>query len=96
MVVTLACRPATCDSRAIVTLSRKRRWTRVETVRRNHVAVAESASPITATRTRVASGPGLAVTPWARSLNHTASSASGRAAASESTKATSISVGSWR
>ena len=45
MVATDACRRATCDSRAMVTLSRKRRWTRVDTVRRNHVAAAESAQP---------------------------------------------------
>ena len=35
-----ACRRATCASSAIVTLSRKRRCTRVLMVRRNHVAVA--------------------------------------------------------
>ena len=50
-VTTEACRWATCDSRAIVTLSRNRRWTRVDTVRRNHVATADTHSPKAASRT---------------------------------------------
>ena len=43
MVATDACSRATWDSRAMVTRSRKRRWTRVLTVRRNQVAAADSA-----------------------------------------------------
>ena len=43
---------ATCDSSAIVTLSRKRRCTRVLTVRRNQVAVADTPSATAAIRTR--------------------------------------------
>ena len=41
-----ACSRATCDSSAIVTLSRKRRCTRVLTVRRNQVAAADTPRPI--------------------------------------------------
>jgi hypothetical protein len=47
METTEAWSRATCDSSAIVTLSRKRRCTRVETVRSHHVAQAEKASPAT-------------------------------------------------
>jgi hypothetical protein len=79
MVGTDACRRATCDSSAIVTLSRKRRCTRVLIVRRNQVAAAETPSAIAAvpTRTRLPSS-----TPSPKSMNHKAKSASGRAASS--------------
>ena len=44
MVATDACSRATCDSSAMVTLSRKPRCTRVLTVRRNQVAAADRPS----------------------------------------------------
>ena len=47
-----ACSRATCDSSAIVTLSRKRRCMRVLTVRRNQVAVADTPSPRAAASSR--------------------------------------------
>ncbi len=50
MVAIEACSRATCDSSAIVTLSRKRRCTRVLTVARNQVAVAGSAEADGASR----------------------------------------------
>src|SRR5207247_1797537 len=84
---------ATCDSSAIVTLSRKRRCTRVLTVRRNQVAVAETPRPMAAARTR----PGRpSSTPLPRSISHSASSASGSAASCDSANAASINRGSWR
>src|SRR3954469_9696612 len=86
-------RPATCDSSATVTLSRKRRCTRVLTVRRNQVAVAEMPRPSAETRTRRGR---CASTPSPSSLSHTASSASGSADTSDNAKATSISAGSCR
>src|SRR3954464_623092 len=84
-------RRATCDSSATVTLSRKRRCTRVLTVRRNQVAVAEMPSPSAETRTRRGR---CASTPSPSSLSQTASSASGSADNSASAKATDISAGS--
>ena len=51
IVATDACSRATCDSSAIVTLSRKRRCTRVLTVRRNQVAAADTPRPIAAAST---------------------------------------------
>ena len=51
MVAIEASSVATCDSSAIVTLSRNRRCTRVLTVWRNHVAAAETPSAIAANRT---------------------------------------------
>ncbi len=82
---------ATCDSSAIVTLSRKRRCTRVLTVRRNQVAVADTPSATAAIRTRLQS-------PWSTpspsSLNQSASSASGSAESSEREKAASSRPGS--
>src|SRR5882672_10176546 len=93
MVATEAWSRATCDSSAIVTLSRKRRCTRVLIVRRNHVAAADTARPTAATRT----SPGeWSITPFPRSMSHRASSASGSAASWDSTNAASISRGSWR
>ena len=65
-------------SSAMVTLSRKRRCTRVLTVRRNQVAAAETPSAAAATCTRRACAAGA--TPSPSSLNHSASSASGSAA----------------
>ena len=64
---------------AIVTRSRKRRCTRVLIVRRNHVAAADTPSRTAAVYTRPRSPSS---TPWPRSLNQSASSASGRAAKS--------------
>src|SRR5262245_60690849 len=78
MVETDAWSRATWPSSATVTLSRKRRWTRVLTVRRNQVAVADRASPAAATSSSVRS-PSMA--PLPRRLIHSASRASGRAAA---------------
>src|SRR5581483_2905399 len=88
-----ACSRATCDSSAIVTLSRKRRCTRVLTVRRDQVPALESARPIAAPSTR----PGrCSTTPLPRSISQSASSASGSAASCDSTNAQTISEGSWR
>src|SRR6266545_1485379 len=84
---------ATCDSSAIVTLSRKRRCTLVLTVRRNHVAAADTPRPMAAARTR----PGLfSSMPRPSSMSQSASSASGSADSCDNTNATSISRGSWR
>src|SRR5262245_4538479 len=93
MVATEACSRATCDSSAIVTLSRKRRCTRVLTVRRNHVAVADTPRPIADT---ITSPDRCSSTPLPSSANHTAMSASGNAESCDSTKATSMRRGSWR
>src|SRR5437870_5608056 len=84
---------ATCDSSAIVTLSRKRRCTRVLTVRRNQVAAADTPSATAAMRTRARS---LCRTPSPSSLNQRARSASGSAANSERRNAVRSSPGSWR
>src|SRR5260370_29177246 len=93
MVATDACSCATCDSSAMVTLSRKRRCTRVLTVRRNHVAAADTPRPIAAPCTM----PGLCSRmPLPSSISHNARSASGSAASCESTNATAIRRGSWR
>ncbi len=48
----VACSLATWDSSAMVTLSRKRRWIRVDTVESSQVAAAETASAMTANRSR--------------------------------------------
>src|SRR5260370_19741186 len=53
MVATDACSCATWDSSAMVTLSRKRRCTRVLTVRRNHVAAVDTPWPISSTTLRL-------------------------------------------
>src|SRR5258708_26419877 len=93
MVATDACSCATCDSSAMVTLSRKRRCTRVLTVRRNHVAAVDTPNPIAAPSTM----PGLCSrTPLPSNISHKASSASGSAASCDSTKATTIKRGSRR
>src|SRR6266550_2531871 len=93
MVATDACSCATCDSSAMVTLSRKRRCTRVLTVRRNHVAAVDKPSPIAAPSTM----PGLCSrTPLPSNISHKARSASGNAASCDSTNATAIKRGSWR
>src|ERR1700736_1917987 len=93
MVATDAWSCATCDSSAIVTLSRKRRCTRVLTVRRNQVAAVETPRPIAAPCTM----PGLcSKTPLPSSMSHKARSASGSAASCDSTNATNIKRGSWR
>src|SRR6266699_1168080 len=88
-----ACTLATWDSRAIVTLSRKRRCMRVLTVRRNQVAAADTASPIAVPST---SPSRCSNTPLPSSINHSARSASGRAASCDSTSEANISRGSWR
>src|SRR3954470_4113567 len=82
---------ATCDSSAIVTLSRNRRVTRVLTVRRNHVAVTDTPRPIVAISTSRGRWPS---TPSPSSLSQTAISASGSAESSDSRNATDISAGS--
>src|SRR5207245_6101104 len=93
MVATDACSCATWDSRAMVTLSRKRRCTRVLTVRRNHVAAADTPRPIAAPSTI----PGLCSrTPLPSNISHNARSASGSAASCDSANAASIRRGSWR
>src|SRR5882762_7988013 len=93
MVATDACNCATCDSSAIVTLSRKRRCTRVLTVRRSHVAAVDTPRPIAAPSTR----PGLCSRrPLPSSISHSARSASGNAASCDSTNAETIRRGSWR
>src|SRR4051812_34677023 len=91
MVDTDACNLATCDSSAIVTRSRKRRCTRVDTVDRNHVAIADRAKPTAASLILPVSP---ATTPSPRTLNHTARRASGSAATSDRMNATSINRGS--
>src|SRR6516164_351016 len=91
MVTSEACRRATCDSSAMVTLSRNRRCTRVLTVPRNHVAVAEMPRPIAATCTSPGRCPR---TPSPSSLSHNASRASGSTASCEKTNATSMRRGS--
>src|SRR6266576_107500 len=80
-------------SRAIVTLSRKRRCMRVLTVRRNQVAAADTASPIAVPST---SPSRCSNTPLPSSINHSARSASGRAASCDSTSDANSSRGSWR
>src|SRR6476620_3989424 len=92
MVAMLAWSLATCDSSAIVTLSRKRRCTRVLTVRRNHVPAADTPSAMAVRRRRVASP---VATASAINLNQSASSASGTAATSASPNDQSINVGSY-
>jgi hypothetical protein len=93
MVAVLACRRATCDSRAIVILSRKRRCTRVLTVARTQVATAHRARPTAAPTSRVRS-PAKAPSP--RILRRRATRASGTAASWESAKERTIIPGSWR
>src|SRR3954469_3940125 len=93
MVPMVACSCATCASSAMVTLSRKRRCRRVLTVRRNHVAAADTASPIAAPLT----SPGrCCISPLPSSISHKASSASGNAASCDSTKDATIRRGSCR
>src|SRR3954466_5512320 len=93
MVPMVACSRGTRDSSAIVTLSRKRRCRRVLTVRRNHVAAADTASPMAAPRT----SPGrCCISPLPSSISHSASSASGNAANCDSTKDATIRRGSCR
>src|SRR5213592_272715 len=79
IVATDACSHATCDSRAMVTWSRKRRCARSLITRRNHVAGADTPSPRAAAVTSPCLPPSR---PSARSLNQRARSASGSAAAS--------------
>src|ERR1700682_2557245 len=93
MVATEACSCATCDSSAMVTLSRKRRCTRVLTVRRNHVAAVDTPRPIAAPSTRAVR---WSITPLPSNISHSASSASGSAASCDNTKAQTIRRGSWR
>src|SRR5439155_23124511 len=93
MVAIDACSCAMCDSRAIVTLSRNRRCTRVLTVRKNQVAAADTASPTAAPYT----SPVLrSRTPLPRSISHKARSASGSAASCDSANAAAIRRGSCR
>src|SRR5437762_5194504 len=77
----------------MVTLSRKRRCTRVLIVRRNHVAAADTPSPAAAAVTSVGR---LLTTPMPSTISHSAISASGSAASCDSANAASISRGSWR
>jgi hypothetical protein len=77
----------------MVTLSRKRRWMRVLSVRSSQVPATDTPSAMAAIRI----SPLL---PWsapsASSASQIASNASGRAASSASTNAASIRPGSWR
>src|ERR1051325_139653 len=75
MVGTDACRRATWVSRAIVTLSRKRRCTRVLTVRRNQVAVADRPRPIAEP---IISVGRCSTTAVPSSISHSARRAAGR------------------
>src|SRR5262245_55835411 len=93
MVATDACSRATCDSSAIVTLSRKPRCTRVLIVRKNQVAAADTPSATAATITRLRL---FSIMPSPKSLNHSARSASGSAAKSARKNTASSSRGSWR
>src|SRR5215831_8749922 len=93
MVATLACSCATCASRAMVTLSRKRRCTRVLMVRKNQVAAVETPRPIAAARTALGR---CSMTPLPSSISHNASSASGSAANCDRPNATAIRRGSCR
>ena len=69
----------------MVTWSRKRRWVRSLVIRRNHVAAADTPRPTAAVSTSPRLPPSI---PSARSLNQTASSASGSAASSAKPNAT--------
>src|ERR1700733_12202383 len=92
-VATVACSRATCDSSAIVTLSRKRRCTRVLRVRRNQVAAVDTPRPMAAPCTM----PGRwSRTPLPSSISHKARSASGSAASCDSTNDATIKRGSLR
>ena len=75
----------------MVTLSLKRRCSRVEMVCSSQVATVETASAMMANHSSAAS---CLSRPSPSSLNQTASSASGTAASSASTKETPISDGS--
>ena len=92
-VATVACSRATWDSSAIVTLSRKRRCTRVLTVRRNQVAAADRPRPIAAPCIRPVR---CSRKPLPSSHSHSASSASGSAASCDNTNDATIRRGSWR
>ena len=83
---------ATWVSSAIVTLSRNRRCTRVATTLNTHVHVTEAAMPRQLSSTWVRSP---AATPSASSISHSASSASGIALSSVTTRAKTSSPGSW-
>ena len=93
IVVTDACRRATWPSSTIVTLSRKRRWTRVPTTRRYQLAVADAARPAAAPSTAPRS---CRRTSSPSSLSHTAMRASGSAANRDNRKAASSRPGSCR
>jgi hypothetical protein len=93
MVTISAWRRATCDSSAIVTLSRNRRVTRTLTTDRNQVPAAVRPMASTAVRRRLGSPAWMAS---AITLSHQARSASGTAASWDSTKAVAMSRGSWR
>src|SRR5690606_13351524 len=93
IVATVAWRRATWASRAIVTLSRKRRCTRAETVRRNQVPALDAASPSAATTTAVRSP---STTPRPRRAIHSATRASGRASSTAMPTAAAMRRGSWR
>src|SRR5437867_25830 len=71
----------------MVTLSRKRRCTRVLMVRRNHVAAAETPSPMAAPSIISGLCPS---SPLPRSISHSARSASGSAAALEDADAVGV------
>ena len=77
----------------MVTLSRKRRCTRVLTVRRNQVAAVDAAKPIAAPLTK----PGrCSKIPLPNSISHNAISASGSAASCDRASAATIRRGSCR
>src|SRR5580698_5225482 len=92
-VATVACSSATWASSAMVTLSRKRRCTRVLTVFRNQVAAVETPRPIAAP---CISPVRCSRKPLPNRASHKASSASGSAASCDNTNDSTIRRGSWR
>ncbi len=92
MLQTPACSPATCVSSAMVTLSRNRRVTRLDTIDSSHVSTT-AAAIASAARSTVRAFPATA--PSARNFRQRAIRASGTAATIASTRATTINAGSW-
>src|SRR6202034_1210948 len=92
-VITVACSRATWASSAMVTLSRKRRCTRVLTVFKNQVAAVDTPRPIAAACINPVR---CSRKPLPSSASHKASSASGSAASCDNTNDTTIRRGSWR
>src|SRR6202167_5859886 len=92
-VATVACSRATWASSAMVTLSRKRRCTRVLTVFKNQVAAVDTPRPIAAP---CISPIRCSRKPLPSNASHKPSRASGSAASCDKTNDTTIRRGSWR